>query len=108
MARNDVDLAGVFESAEGGCRVRVKVVPGASRTKVVGVLGDRLKIAVAAPPEAGKANRAVCELLAESFALSKSAVSVAAGRSQPQKTIMLSGITVRDAAARLADIMDAR
>ena len=29
----------------------VKVVPGASRTKIVGPLAGRLKIAVAAPPE---------------------------------------------------------
>ncbi len=34
--------------------VRVKVVPGASRSEVVGVHGDRLRVRIAAPPEAGK------------------------------------------------------
>ena len=51
----NVELSSILSASGDGTRVRVKVVPGASRTKVVGVLGDRLKVAVAAPPEGGKA-----------------------------------------------------
>ena len=43
----------------------VKVVPGASRDRVAGMLGDALKVQVSAPPEAGKANKAVLRVLAE-------------------------------------------
>jgi hypothetical protein len=50
---------------EGGIEIRVKVVPGASRSEIVGVLGDRLKVRVAAPAEGGKANRALHDLLQE-------------------------------------------
>ncbi len=45
--------------------LRVKVVPGASRSEIVGVLGDPLKIRIAAPPEKGKANQALLQLIAD-------------------------------------------
>jgi uncharacterized protein len=69
----------------GGIEIDVKVVPRASRSEVVGPLGDRLKIRVAAPAEAGKANRAVLELLREW--LSTREVEIIAGRSSPEKTV---------------------
>jgi uncharacterized protein (TIGR00251 family) len=79
----------------GGCELRLKVVPGASRDQVVGPLGDRLKVKVAAPPEAGKANRAVCALLA---ALTGGRAEVVAGQGNPEKTVrvgMSTAVVVR-------------
>ena len=57
----ETDAVELVERA-GGVELSVKVVPGASRTKVAGVWGVALRIAVAAPPEAGKANAAVVKL----------------------------------------------
>lgn len=68
-----------------GWEVRVKVVPGSSRSRIAGVLGDRLKIQVAAPPEDGKANKAVAEVLAQWLGLAKSEVELVSGASQPTK-----------------------
>ena len=68
-----------------GWEIRVKVVPGASRSRIAGVLGDRLKIQVAAPPEGGKANRAVAEVLAEWLGVAKSEVELVSGAGQPTK-----------------------
>jgi len=45
-----------------------QAVPGASRSGIAGVLGDRLKVRISAPPEAGKANDAICELIAQALA----------------------------------------
>jgi len=46
-----------------------QAVPGASRSGIAGVLGDRLKVRISAPPEAGKANDAICELIAQALGI---------------------------------------
>jgi uncharacterized protein (TIGR00251 family) len=82
-------------SADGAdVLLRVKVVPGASRTRVLGPHGDRLRIAVAAPPERGKANAALESYLADQCSLRARDVVVEAGSTSPAKTVRLSGITV--------------
>ncbi|NOX22165.1 MAG: DUF167 domain-containing protein, partial [Actinobacteria bacterium] len=48
---------------DDGVVVDVWVVPGASRTEIVGAHDGALRIRVAAPPEGGKANRAVRKAL---------------------------------------------
>lgn len=94
--------------ADGSLLLAVKVVPGASRQRVVGLHGDRLKLAVTAPPEAGKANRAVCELLAEALGLPTRAVTVAAGTSTPFKTIRIVGLSADRVRSTLSGRPDGR
>lgn len=71
----------------------VKAVPGARRDEIVGPLGDRLKVRVSAPPEAGKANKAVCALVARALGLKPGRVSIHSGASHPEKTLRIEGIT---------------
>ena len=73
-------------------RLNVKVVPGSSRDLIVGWLGDALKIKVMAPPEKGKANEAVVELLAEKLGVSTDDIEVASGHSSPSKVIIITGM----------------
>jgi len=49
--------------------IAVKAVPGAARDEIAGLLGERLKVRVAAPPEDGKANEAICRVLAAALGL---------------------------------------
>lgn len=70
--------------------LRLKVVPGASRAALAGVLGDRLKVRVAEPPEGGKANRAVVELLTDW--LGSASVELISGHGTPLKTVRVRGI----------------
>jgi len=92
---------GMCEQREDGVALHVKVVPGASRSKLAGVLGDRLKVQVAAPPEAGKANAAACELIATVLGVGKRDVTVVAGRTQPRKTLRVTGLDAAAVADRL-------
>jgi uncharacterized protein (TIGR00251 family) len=85
----------------GGVEFQVKVVPGASRTRVAGKWGSALKLAVAAPPEAGRANEAVVKLLASLFGIKKADVQIVAGRTRPLKRIAITGLTVAAARERL-------
>ena len=78
---------------DGNCLVAVKVVPKASRDRIVGELGGALKVTVAAPPEKGAANEAVCRLIAKTLGLRVQQVSVESGHGSPRKTICVKGVT---------------
>ena len=58
-----------FQPTGQGYLLRLTVVPGAQRTQVVGLYGDRLKIRLAAPPEKGAANRELIDFLARALDL---------------------------------------
>lgn len=80
----------------------IKAVPGASRDQISGVLGDRLKVRISAPPEGGKANDAICRLLAESLHLKARQVTVESGHSSAEKTVRITGVNVAEVRAALA------
>ena len=88
------------ETSHGVC-LRVKVVPGSSRNRVAGVVGNRLKVTVTAPPEGGRANRAVCRMLGDVFGVARRNVEVVEGNTRPQKTIAVHGIDLCTAQKRL-------
>jgi hypothetical protein len=72
--------------------LRVKVVPGASRDQIAGILGDRLKIRTATAPEAGRANKSVTALLADWLGIPSRRIELLSGQSNPEKTFLASGI----------------
>ena len=81
--------------------IRVKAVPGASRDAIAGVLAERLKVRVTAPPEGGKANRAIIALLARALSVRPSDVELVSGPTNPEKVFRVSGVTLA-AVERLA------
>lgn len=85
----------------GGVELLVKVVPGASRTRIVGPLGEELKIQVAEPPEKGRANAAIEALLAATLGLPKGSVRVISGQTNPHKTVRIDGIDAEQLRAAL-------
>lgn len=91
------------EASADAVRIRVKVVPGASRDALAGVLGDRLKIRVAAPPEGGRANDAVAALLADALLVPIASITLVNGASNPRKTFAARGVTLSDALERLRE-----
>jgi uncharacterized protein (TIGR00251 family) len=90
-----------LREVDGAVRFAVKVVPGASRDRIAGVLGDALKVQVAAPPEGGKANAALCELLAQALGVNARDVQVVAGAASPRKTVVVRGVAADDVRRRL-------
>ena len=88
-------------SKSPGTRIALKVVPGSRRAQIVGALGDRLKVKVAAAPEDGKANKAVCELIADALGISVRDVSIIAGHSNPEKTALVAGLAPDEVGRRL-------
>jgi len=92
----------ICEPCEEGVILAVKVVPGASRDRIVGRLGERLKVAVAKPAEKGAANKAVCAVLAKAMGLRPSDIEILHGATHPEKDILLRGLTPADARCRLS------
>jgi hypothetical protein len=97
------DEGGASPGGVGGHNtlIRVKVVPGSRRDEVVGALGDRLKIKVSAPPEGGRANAAVCALIAERLGVSARAVSVVSGHGSAEKVVRVEGVGAGEVEGRL-------
>ncbi|RJP33179.1 MAG: DUF167 domain-containing protein [Phycisphaerales bacterium] len=86
----------------GVVRLDVKVVPGASRDRLMGEWNGRARIAVTAPPEQGRANAAVERLLARALGVRRRDVKVVQGLTTPLKTVEISGVPadqVREALA---------
>ena len=82
--------------------IDVLVQPRASRARIGPVHGDRLKVAVTAPPVEGAANTALVELLARTLGVPRSRVDVVAGHGSRRKTVCVRGLTATQVQALLA------
>lgn len=91
----------VRSHVEGACFL-VWVVPGAKRTEVAGTHAGCLRVRVAAPPEKGRANRAVEELLTAELGFRVRLISGAGSR---RKRFVVRGVEVADLVARLETLL---
>jgi uncharacterized protein (TIGR00251 family) len=73
-----------------GVAITVWVVPGARRSEITGLHGDALRMRIAAPPERGRANQVVVEILRQTFGTE---VRQMAGAVSRRKRLLLRGIT---------------
>lgn len=81
-----------IEGHSDGVVISVRVSPGASRDRVIGEHVGALKVSVSAPPEKGKANKAVCALIAKTLGVAKSSVGVVAGETSRDKKVLVCGV----------------
>jgi uncharacterized protein len=72
-------------------KIDVLVVPRAARAAVGPMVGDRLRVAVTAPPVDGEANAAVIEALAEAFGVCRAAITILRGERGRRKTVEVIG-----------------
>jgi uncharacterized protein (TIGR00251 family) len=77
-----------------GAILAVRAQPGAKRNAVLGEQAGALKVAVTAPPEDGRANAALVEVLRDWLGLKRSQVELASGQTNRNKTFLIRGITV--------------
>jgi uncharacterized protein len=86
----------------GPTRLRLRVSPGATGSRVVGRHGDGWKVRVAPAPENGKANDAVVALLARTLGVARTEVTIVSGHTSRDKTVALEGIDPDETERRLA------
>jgi uncharacterized protein YggU (UPF0235/DUF167 family) len=68
----------------------------------VGRHGDGWRVRIAAPPERGRANEALCELLAGALEVPRDAVRVVAGHSGRRKVVEVDGLDSAEIERRLS------
>jgi uncharacterized protein (TIGR00251 family) len=84
-------------------RLAVRVQARARRNEIAGARGGRLLVRVTAPPLEGKANAAVCRLLAKRLGLAPGRVAVVRGASSRDKLVEIDGVEAEEA-RRLLEI----
>jgi uncharacterized protein (TIGR00251 family) len=92
------------EHAEGWI-LPVRALPGAKRAGVAGERAGALKLAVTAPPEDGRANQALADLLRDLLHVKRSQVALLSGATSRQKRFIISGLTRPELENRLAALL---
>ena len=75
-----------------GKPLAVRVQPRASHSEVIGFRGDILRVRVAAPPEHGKANEALVELLAAALGIARGRIAILRGHASRDKLVAIEGM----------------
>ena len=91
----------IVQDSKNGVVLTVHVQPKASRTECVGILGDALKIRVAAPPIDGAANDELIRFIAGLCGIPRASVLIQSGSEGRRKRLCLKGITAELVMARL-------
>lgn len=88
-----------------GVLLPVRAQPGARKTGVQGVHGTALKVSVQAPPQDGRANDALAEVLRKALGLKRSQVALHGGAASRDKVFLLRGVTADEVRAGLAPLI---
>jgi uncharacterized protein (TIGR00251 family) len=97
-------VADFFHPTCQGYLLKLHVVPGARKTAVAGLHGDRLKVKVSAPPEKGRANEELLEFLARSLKVPRQVVNLTSGAASRAKVVAVHDLSP-DLRSRLAALL---
>jgi uncharacterized protein len=73
-------------------QIEIRLRARAHRDELIGMRDGVLQARVMAPPVDGKANRALCRLIAKRFGVAQSKVSVVRGERSREKLVRIEGI----------------
>jgi uncharacterized protein (TIGR00251 family) len=97
-------MIAITEHAEG-CVLPVRAQPGARKAGILGEQAGALKVAVTAPPEDGRANKALTEALRDALGVKRSQVELVSGQTSRDKRFLIRGLTRADLERRLAVLL---
>ena len=95
----DLDI----KEAPFGILIHASVKPKARKNAILGVSSGKLKVAVTAAPEKGKANAAVIALLADFLGIAKNRVVIKSGETSHVKLLMIEGIDADQMRGKLSE-----
>ncbi len=95
-------MIAVTPHAEGAA-VAVRAQPGARKNAVLGEQAGALKVAVTAPPQDGRANDALVEVLRDWLGVKRSQVALVSGQTNRNKVFLIRGVTAEALTALIAE-----
>jgi uncharacterized protein (TIGR00251 family) len=99
-------MIAITEHAEG-LLLPVRAQPGARRNGVQGEQAGALKVAVTAPPQDGRANEALVEVLRAALGLKRSQLELVSGATSRDKRFLVRGVGRAELEQRLAALLGA-
>lgn len=85
-----------------GATLAVRGQPNARKPGVVGEQAGTLKVAVTAPPEDGRANAAIVEVLKDWLGVKRSQLEFLSGETGRNKVVLVRGVTAEQLTALIA------
>jgi hypothetical protein len=98
-------MSAVTEKGDGVV-LSIRVQPRSSRSGIVGMYGESVRVCLKSAPVDDAANRECCALLAKLFGVSRSSVSVISGKSSRSKIMRIEGLSAQAAEKVLAPYLD--
>jgi uncharacterized protein len=96
-----MNVRSIVRTTARGVSLAIEVKVRASRTRILGIKGEALSVALAAAPVDGAANEALRRVLSEHFDVPRARVRIISGETHRRKVVELSGLTAADVIARL-------
>jgi len=91
-----VKIRSCIKDRSGNVELRIHCQPRASKTEIVGLHGEALKVRLIAPPVEGQANTELCQFLARYFGVLRQEVQILSGKGGKQKRVLLKGKTAQE------------
>src|SRR5437867_3643373 len=88
-----------------GVLLPIRAQPGARKAGVLGEQAGALKLGVTAPPQDGRANAAVVELVRDLLALKRPQVELVSGLKDRNKKLLIRGVSRAELAARIRALL---
>jgi len=82
-----------LEKNQSGYIVPLYVSAGSGSDAVRGEHDGKVKIAVTAPPQNGKANKAICDLIADKLDISGRNVRIVSGQKSREKKVLIENVS---------------
>ena len=101
-------VSAAIREVNGGVELDVVVVPRASRSRIVGLHGDRIKLQLAAPPVDGAANAELVTLLAQLLGASPRSITIVRGETSKRKTVRIADTDATTIRAALGEALARR
>jgi len=87
-----------------GTRIEVRLRPRGHADELLGLVDGVLQARVSAPPVDGKANKALCRLVAKKVGVAPSRVSIVRGEKSRQKLLLVEGIDEATSIEKLSKV----